>query len=95
MRIEPLILRPPVPADVSYTSNSRGQSGHLSSCCLLPSVHSPPQIPPSCAFSALCDLVVISRGLNGEARGVGVQSLYSSSTMQSVLAWYLHTQRNG
>lgn len=48
------------------------------------------------SFSAPCDLGVISRELNGEARGcISVHSLNSSSTMQTVLACYLHTQRNG
>lgn len=48
------------------------------------------------SFLAPCDLVVISTELNGEARGcISVQSLNSSSTMQTVLAYYLHTQRNG
>lgn len=48
------------------------------------------------SFSAPCDLGVISRELNGEAGGcISVQSFNSSSTMQTVLACYLNTQRNG
>jgi len=48
------------------------------------------------SFSAPCDHGVTSRELNGEAGGcICVQSLNSISTMQTVLACYLHTQRNG